>query len=255
MRNGDDFSAEVVVRKRIFASDDGRFAVLECTSAGERVSLVGPIAHLEANERAQVSGRWATDARYGPQVRVDSALPVAPSEREAVVAYLHRVRHIGDRRAERLFAEHGAATIERIDRDPPVEFRKAGLSAKRAAEAAASWEALRATRQLHMLLAPHGLAYLVARIHKEYGDEAHRAVRADPYGLTSVFGVGFQIADRIARGLGVRPRRPGPHARRRAARAEPGRAEREHVPAARPAPARGGQAARGERLRAASSTS
>jgi exodeoxyribonuclease V alpha subunit len=54
-----------------------------------------------------------------------------------------------------------------------------------------------------MLLAPHGLAYLAARIHNEYGPTAHRVVSDQPYELTSVFGVGFQLADRIARGIGV----------------------------------------------------
>src|SRR5438270_10379450 len=54
-----------------------------------------------------------------------------------------------------------------------------------------------------MLLAPHGLAYLAARIHNEYGPSAHRVVRDQPYELTSVFGVGFQLADRIARGIGI----------------------------------------------------
>ena len=29
---------------------------------------------------------------------------------------------------------------------------------------------LRVTRHLHLLLAPHGLAYLVTRIHEAYGD-------------------------------------------------------------------------------------
>jgi exodeoxyribonuclease V alpha subunit len=65
-----------------------------------------------------------------------------------------------------------------------------------------SWERLRLTRKLHLLLAPHGLAYLVGRIQEAYGDSAHRTVRENPYELTSVFGVGFAIADRIARAEG-----------------------------------------------------
>ena len=58
------------------------------------------------------------------------------------------------------------------------------------------------SRRLHLLLAPHGLAYLVPRIQETYGDFAHRVVTERPYELTSVFGVGFSTADRIARGLG-----------------------------------------------------
>jgi exodeoxyribonuclease V alpha subunit len=211
---GAPFSGEILVRNRRFANAETGFAVLDCTSGDDRLTLVGLIAHLEEDERAEVAGRWARDPRYGPQVRVDSALPLPPSGRDAVLDYLRRVKHIGDRRAQRLVALHDTAVLDVIDRDPAAAFRELRLSPSRSAEAAASWDALRATRDLHLLLAPHGLAYLVTRVQKEYGDGAHRAVRNDPYGLTSVFGVGFQIADRIARGLGVDANDP---ARRRAA--------------------------------------
>ena len=53
------------------------------------------------------------------------------------------------------------------------------------------------------MLAPHGLAYLAPRIHDHYGDAAHELLTANPYELTSVFGVGFVIADRIARATGA----------------------------------------------------
>jgi exodeoxyribonuclease V alpha subunit len=202
------------VRRRRFASEETGFAVLDCTAGEERVTLVGPIAHLEDQERVEVSGRWTHDSRYGPQVKVESAIPLPPAGDVAIADYLRRVKHVGARRAEKLLEQHGERVLSAIDRDPAAAFAQIGLAPRRAAEAAASWDALRAVRELHLLLAPHGLAYLVTRVHREYGDGAHRAVRSDPYGLTSVFGVGFQIADRIARGLGVDPEDP---ARKRAA--------------------------------------
>src|SRR4029077_565504 len=45
--------------------------------------------------------------------------------------------------------------------------------------------------------------------HESYGDSAPRAVSERPYELTSLFGVGFLTADRIARGLGSSPDDPG----------------------------------------------
>src|SRR5262249_29739956 len=129
--DGTEFSDEVRVRKRIFASDDGAFAVLECTCGGKRLSLVGPIAHLEENERANVTGVWKTDARFGPQVRVATALPLAPDGRIGVVEYLRRVRHIGAVRGDQLFARYGADTLEAIDRDPAEAFAGVGLTPKR----------------------------------------------------------------------------------------------------------------------------
>src|SRR5204863_5487438 len=68
--------------------------------------------------------------------------------------------------------------------------------------ATASWERLRSSGRLHLMLAPHGVAYLVARIQEAYGESAYRVVAERPYELTAVFGVGFLIADRIARGAG-----------------------------------------------------
>ena len=93
--------------------------------------------------------------------------------------------------------------LEAIDRDPQGAFRAVGLSTRRAREAVQSWDELRSTRALHLLLAPHGLSWLVPRIEEHYAGRGHRVVRERPYDLTAVFGVGFQVADTIARAHGV----------------------------------------------------
>jgi exodeoxyribonuclease V alpha subunit len=200
---GEPFAAEVVVRGQRFANEETGFAVLDGMADGQHVVLVGPIAHLEASERAAVTGAWVRDPRYGPQVKVREAHPLAPTDEAALVAYLRRVRHVGPRRAAALYATHGEHVLSAIDADPRAAFTHAGLSPTRAGEAARSWDALRATRGLHLLLAPHGLAHLAARIHRHYGDRAYRVVAERPYELTAVFGVGFATADAIARGVGV----------------------------------------------------
>jgi len=200
---GTPFAAEVVVRGQRFANEDSGFAVLDGEADGQHVVLVGPIAHLEERERAAVTGAWVRDPRYGPQVKVREAHPLAPTDEAALVAYLRRVRHVGPRRAAALYAAHGEHVLSAIDADPRRAFAHAGLSSVRAGEAARSWDALRATRGLHLLLAPHGLAHLAARIHRHYGDRAYRIVAERPYELTAVFGVGFATADAIARGEGV----------------------------------------------------
>ena len=107
---------------------------------------------------------------------------------------------MGAKRAERLVERYGAnQVLEEIDRDPRAAFSSVGIRGAAAEQASDAWDALRVTRRLHLLLAPHGLGYLVPRIQEAYGDGAHRVVGENPYELTSVFGVGFQLADRIAR--------------------------------------------------------
>jgi exodeoxyribonuclease V alpha subunit len=205
------FDCEVTVRRVRYVSESTGWAVIDGVAEdGEELVLVGALGHLEQRERVRVQGQWVDDVRYGPQVKVSQAIPLAPADAESVAIYLMRVKHIGGRRAARLIDRYGVpGAIEAIDEDPRAALAAAGLSGRAVEEACASWERLRLTRRLHLLLAPHGLAYLVARIHEAYGDGAHLLVTRQPYELTSVFGVGFVIADRIARSLGCSPDDPG----------------------------------------------
>jgi exodeoxyribonuclease V alpha subunit len=201
--HGTPFEDEVLVRRRRWASDETGFAVVDADRDGDEVVLVGTIAHLEERERVRVAGVWHDDRRFGMQVKVAIAEPVAPSGDAALTAYLRRVKHVGGARAARLLERHGERVLEAIDDDPHAAFRSLGLNPRRTNEAAKSWDGLRSTRALHLLLAPHALAWLVPRIEKHYGGRAHQIVRQSPYELTSVFGVGFHTADRIARSGGL----------------------------------------------------
>src|SRR3954447_17622327 len=200
---GTPFDGEVLIRRRRWASEETGFGVLDADWQDDEIVLVGTIAHLEERERARVSGVWKEDHRYGLQVNVALAEPLPPSGDAALTAYLVRVKHVGRVRAAKLLARYGDDVLDAIDGDPARAFRNVGLSPRRVNEAIRSWHGLRSTRALHLLLAPHGLAWLVPRLVKEYGDRAQQMVSRRPYDLVSVFGVGFAIADTIARAGGI----------------------------------------------------
>jgi len=202
------YSGTIEVLGVIYKADDDGYAVLEVqeTESGEGFALVGPVAHLEAGERAEVSGEWQTHNRYGRQLRAQGALPLDPADREGQVAYLTSLRHIGQKRAERLCDEHGEGVLQAIAADPQRVFGSLrGVSADQAAAATQSWFASRAIRDLHVQLAPHGLAHLAAPIHARYGEHSMTVLHEDPYRLTEVPGVGFARADKIALAADVPP--------------------------------------------------
>ncbi len=202
------YSGTVEVLGVIFRADDDGYAVLEVqdTESGEGFALVGPVAHLGAGERAEVSGEWQTHSRYGRQLRAQGASPLDPADREGQVAYLTSLRHIGPARAEALADEHGEGVLQAIAANPAGVFGSLrGVSAKQAAAAAESWHASRAVRDLHVQLAPHGLAHLAAPIHARYGERSMVVLHEDPYRLTEVDGVGFARADKIALAADVPP--------------------------------------------------
>jgi exodeoxyribonuclease V alpha subunit len=202
------YTGTVEVLGVIFRAEDDGYAVLEVQEAGsgEGFALVGPVAHLAAGDRAEVSGEWQTHNRYGRQLRAQGALPLDPADREGQIAYLTSLRHIGPARAERLVDEHGEGVLQAIAADPQAVFGSLrGVSADQAAAATESWHASRAVRDLHVQLAPHGLAHLAAPIHARYGEHSMTVLHEDPYRLTEVAGVGFARADRIALAADVPP--------------------------------------------------
>ena len=203
-----DHAATVEVIGVIFSAEDDGYAVLEVedVETGEGFALVGPVGHLNAGDRAEVSGEWQTHARYGRQLRARGALPLDPADREGRIAYLTSLRHIGPARAERLVEEHGEGVLSAIAANPAGVFGALrGVSGAQAAAAAESWQASRAVRDLHVQLAPHGLAHLAAPIHTRFGERSMAILHEDPYRLTEVDGVGFARADKIALAADVPP--------------------------------------------------
>ena len=246
---GTPFEDEVLIRRCRWSSDETGFAIVDADREGDEITLVGTIAHLEERERVRISGEWQDDQRYGLQVKVATAEPLAPTGEAALLVYLKRVRHVGGRRAERLLELYGEDVLEVIDHDPRAAFRRLGLSAGRITEAVKSWDELRSSRALHLLLAPHGLAWLVARIETplrparpprraraplrphervrhRVPDRGHdRALGRHPSRLTRAHARGSPPRPERggARRLDLPPGRRARHARRRAARHRAGR--------------------------------
>src|SRR5439155_2068577 len=108
------------------------------------------------------------------------------------------VRHFG---AENVFEE--------LDRDPErlreVRTRTGrAMSRKSVARAVAAWREFATVREVETFLFTHGIGGgLAARLVREYGDDVVDVLTGDPYRLTDLPRIGFKIADRIARSLGI----------------------------------------------------
>lgn len=201
------FEGAVEITRVIFTAEDDGYAVVEARDdSGGEVILTGTLAHLSPGERARIAGQWQDHARFGPQLKVSTALPLDPDDRAGQIAYLSSLRHIGPVRAEALCDLYGAEVLEKIAADPHAVFTSLPkLGASQAEAATESWYSTRAVRDLHVELAPNGLAHLAGKIHARFGDQAMQTIREDPYRLTEIDGVGFARADTIALAADVPP--------------------------------------------------
>jgi exodeoxyribonuclease V alpha subunit len=203
----DEEEVEGLVRRVVYRAADSGFAVVRIEVEGRAALLtaVGVLGELREGEHVQLTGRREKHDAHGEQLRVSRAVAAPPRSEAGVRRYLESLPGLGAALAERLVGQLGTAAIEVLENEPWRAAQVRGVGKVRAERAGRA--ALDRKREREVMVFLQGLgvssAY-AARIRKTYGDAAITRVRENPYRLArDVDGIGFQVADRIARGMGV----------------------------------------------------
>lgn len=198
-----------------FSSEDGSFAIWTASARGEScerpVTIKGPLARATAGEMLSCKGRWTQHARHGWAFEVTeyrSALPTSP---DGIGIWLERrVAGVGPVFAKAIVAHFGAEQVfATLDEDPTRlrEVRTAAgrrISEKQVEAAIVAWDDVKALRQIESFLFSHGVsAGLADKLYRRYGGDVITILEEEPYRITELHGIGFRIADRIARSLGT----------------------------------------------------
>ncbi len=208
---------EGTVRRVIYSAPDGDFSVIEVDShphegpgaprviLGPPLTVVGALAGLQPGEALRVVGRWEHHSQHGRQLRAELTLPIGPQTLHGIERYLTTLSGLGPELSSRIVRQFGLDSLTVLENET---YRIAGLKGvgkRRAQRAFADARARRQEREVMIFLQGLGIsAAYAARIRKVYGALAVQRVKEDPYGLArDVSGIGFAIADRIARALGV----------------------------------------------------
>jgi exodeoxyribonuclease V alpha subunit len=195
-----------------WVSPDGEFAIWSASlENGRPLTLRGALGHVAAGESIVVAGAVERHARYGWQFSVESFRSTLPQTAEGVALWLRRrVPGIGPTFARAIVEHFGAAHVfTELDRDPERlrEVRtKAGRAISRRAmeRAVEAWREVASIREVEAFLFSHGIgAGLAARLVRTYGADVIAVLEDDPYRLTEVPRIGFRVADRVARSLGI----------------------------------------------------
>ena len=192
----------------VFTAESG-FTVAKVKREGHRepVTVVGRMPGLRPGETIEVKGRWKTDPKFGEQLEVESYQAVLPATIEGIRRYLASgmVKNIGKEMAKRIVATFGDKALEVIEHHPDRLADVEGIGPKRVASIKAAWVEQREIRSVMVWLQGHGISPAYAtRIYKRFGAGAARVVQENPYRLADeVWGIGFKMADAIARRVGI----------------------------------------------------
>ncbi len=196
------------VENIVFTNDENGFTVAKLKESHKKTltCIVGNMASVQPGESLLCQGEWANHPTFGKQFIVNSFIAKAPCDVIGIQKYLESglVKGIGPVYAKKIVEKFGAETLDVIDKDPYRLTEVDGIGQKRIEKIRLCWNDQKQIREVMIFLRGHDVSPSFAqKIYKKYGNDSIKIVKDNPYQLSKeVFGIGFKIADRIARKMG-----------------------------------------------------
>jgi len=202
------------VERVTYASSENGFAVLRIKpQRGTPFVATGHLPELTQGLNPdglelEFLGDWCM-TKYGRQFAFSSAA-IMGSE---MLFFLSKVvKGLGTKLAGELLHTYGEEGLTRLlDTNPEALLKHKGIKEKRLGLIKRSWQKHRNLKNLTEYLAAHNAQVspqLIIRIYNHFEDEALTVLKANPYRLTEVRGIGFKTADKLAISLGIQPDSP-----------------------------------------------
>lgn len=207
-KRNEESTLQGTVTRITYQDPTGRYTVARLEVDGtQAVTVVGEIFPVGEGEEIKVSGQWRVHPRYGLQFQAERWEKVEPATLEGMERYLGSglIKGIGPTYARRLVSAFGLDTLRILSEEPHRVLEVQGIGAIRAQRILQAWEEQRGMRDVMIFLQGHGVgSSLSLRIYRVFGAETVARVKENPYCLArEIYGVGFVLADRIARSMGI----------------------------------------------------
>ena len=195
------------VEKIKYRNEENGYSILSVSGGGEEFVLVGTFPVIEEGEYIQAEGVMKVHPVYGEQLQVESYETKTPEDRESVLRYLSSgaVKGIGEALAKRIVKKFKNDTLRILEEEPERLSEVKGISDRMAAEIGAQILEKKEMRDAMLFLTKYGISMnLSVKLYRRYGDAIYGIIRDNPYRLADdVTGIGFRIADDIARRAGI----------------------------------------------------
>ena len=195
------------VNKIVYRNEDNGYTVFELELDGDELTCVGNVPYVTEGEFVEVTGEYTEHSVYGQQLRIETCEDIPPEDEKSVERYLASgaIKGIGAALASRIVRRFKADTLRIIEQEPERLAEIKGISRRMAVEISDNVTAKRDMRNAMMFLQDYGISMaLSAKIYNQYGTSVYTIMKENPYRLADdIAGVGFRIADEIARKAGI----------------------------------------------------
>lgn len=173
---------------------------------GYYFTVIGTDLPSDPSFTFRYTGTWEINKKYGLQFRAVSAVAIPPDTAKGLIRYLSgkRFEGIGRKTAEAIVREFGPDTMTVLKTNPEKLLQIKGITLKRMESIRQTMAEMDSYSDLAVLLGQYDVRQdRIAAAVKILGVDAVDQVKADPYCLLKVKGIGFPTADRIACDLQV----------------------------------------------------
>ena len=191
----------------IYRNTENGYTVMVMLVDQEEVTCVGVLSYIGEGEKLEAEGQYIAHPTYGEQFKIETYVVKPPEDEESVERYLGSgaIKGIGTALAARIVRHFHAETFRIIEEEPERLAEIKGISERKAREIAQQVYEKRDMRKAMIFLQQFGITTALAvKIFEKYGQRMYEVLQNNPYQLADdIHGVGFRIADEIARKAGV----------------------------------------------------
>lgn len=191
----------------IYRNAENGYTVMVMLVDQEEVTCVGSLSYIGEGEKLEAEGQYIAHPTYGEQFKIETYVVKPPEDEESVERYLGSgaIKGVGAALAARIVRHFHTDTFRIIEEEPERLAEIKGISERKAREIAQQVYEKRDMRKAMIFLQQFGITTALAvKIFEKYGQRMYEVLQNNPYQLADdIHGVGFRIADEIARKAGV----------------------------------------------------
>lgn len=191
----------------IYRNEENGYTVFVLICEGKEVTCVGAFNTIGQGETIEAEGSFQEHPVYGSQFKIEQYRIVEPEDAASMERYLASgaVKGVGPALAARIVKYFGSETFRIMETEPERLSEIKGISENKAREIGIQMEEKRELREAMVFLQRYGISNTLAvKIYDTYGSGLYSVLKENPYRMADdITGVGFRIADEIARKAGI----------------------------------------------------
>ena len=202
------------VERVTFQNAENGFTVASFEAEGltGNITVVGHFPMLKGGETLRCKGSFSQHLIHGKQFQATDYQIEIPKTEKGIEKYLGSglIKGVGPKMAEKIVQRFKKGTLEIIEKSPDRLLEIRGLGEKLLEKIKVSWNEQKAVSDVMVFLQGNGVSPAYAnRIYRQLGRDCVKLLQENPYRLAhEVQGIGFKLADEIARHIGIEKESP-----------------------------------------------